>query len=264
MRLFRKGVPMRKALVAGNWKMNGRIAKNDDLVSSVLSGLASGNLDSSVDVMVCPPAIYVGQVRAQAVATRLMVGAQDLCEFEDGAYTGEVSAEMLVDVGCSAVLVGHSERRALFGDTDKRVAAKLSSAVAAGLAPILCVGESLEQRDSGDTLAVVEQQLLSALSGLSPEALDLLVVAYEPVWAIGTGRTATPEQAQDVHAHIRQVLATIDGPLAEKVRLLYGGSVKPANARELFAQKDIDGGLIGGASLNADDFLAICRAAVAG
>lgn len=255
---------MRRALVAGNWKMNGRVAQNDELVTAVLAGLADQALTECVDVMVFPPSLYVGQVESACRGSAVSVGAQDLCEFEDGAYTGELSAGMLVDCGCSAVLVGHSERRALFGDTDGRVAAKVKAALSAGLTPVLCLGESLEQRDAGTTLEVVSGQLESAVAGLSIEEISRLVLAYEPVWAIGTGRTATPEQAQEVHAHLRGLLEGISPVLAAGVRILYGGSVNAGNAAALLAQQDIDGGLVGGASLKAKDFLAICQAAGVG
>ncbi|GGB99949.1 triosephosphate isomerase [Marinobacterium zhoushanense] len=252
---------MRRALVAGNWKMNGRVAQNDELVTTVLAGLEQQALTERVDVMVFPPSIYITQVEAAVRESDLSVGAQNLCEFGDGAYTGELSAGMLADVGCSAVLIGHSERRAMFGDREQRVAAKVKAALSAGLTPVLCLGESLEQRDAGETLAVVSGQFRSAVAGLELSEIVQLVLAYEPVWAIGTGRTATPEQAQEVHAHLRVLLAEQGQNVADVVRVLYGGSVNADNAAALFAQQDIDGGLIGGASLKAKDFLAICHAA---
>jgi triosephosphate isomerase len=251
---------MRKALVAGNWKMNGRVESNDALVNQVLAGLDAQVDSDMVDVMVFPPSIFISRVKC-LVEDKIGVGAQNLCEFEDGAYTGELSSGMLVDSGCNAVLIGHSERRSMFGDTDERVAAKVKAALAADLIPVLCLGESLEQRDSGNALQVVADQLQIATDGLSRDQIARLVIAYEPVWAIGTGRTATPEQAQEVHAHIRKLLAKVDTEVAAKVRILYGGSCNAANAAELFAQADIDGGLIGGASLKANDFVAICQAA---
>ncbi|MBR9882250.1 MAG: triose-phosphate isomerase [Oceanospirillales bacterium] len=255
---------MRKALVAGNWKMNGRIAKNDELVTTVLAGLAEQALTERVDVMVFPPSIYVGQVESLVRGSNVSVGAQNLCEYKDGAYTGELSADMLVDSGCTAVLVGHSERRALFGDDDARVAAKVKAALDAGLTPVLCLGESLEERDAEKTLAVVTEQFETAVDALDVSEIARIVLAYEPVWAIGTGRTATPEQAQEVHAHLRGLLASRSRELADKVRVLYGGSVNADNAAALFGQPDIDGGLIGGASLKAKDFLTICHAAGVG
>jgi len=255
---------MRKALVAGNWKMNGRVARNDELVTDVLAGLVERGLMDRVDVMVFPPSVYIGQVKAVARGSALAVGAQNLCEFDDGAYTGELSAGMLIDSGCSAVLIGHSERRAMFGDSDQRVAAKVGAALAAGLTPVLCLGESLEQRDAGETLSVVSAQFDAAVAGLDVADISRLVLAYEPVWAIGTGRTASPEQAQEVHAHLRTLLAGFGRDVAERVRILYGGSVNADNAAALFEQQDIDGGLIGGASLKAKDFLVICQAADTG
>jgi len=252
---------MRKALVAGNWKMNGRAVQNSELVTSLLEGLGQQSLVSRIDVMVFPPSLYVSQVRALAEESSLAVGAQDLCEYADGAYTGELSAGMLTDCGCTAVLVGHSERRALFGDTRVRVAAKIQAALAAGLTPVLCLGETLAERDAGETLAQVAAQFESAVADLDEAQLGSLVLAYEPVWAIGTGRTATPEQAQEVHAYLRGLMAARSVQAAEKVRILYGGSVNAKNASELFAQPDIDGGLVGGASLKANEFLAICQAA---
>lgn len=252
---------MRKALVAGNWKMNGRAKQNGELVSSLLSGLEQQALTESVDVMVFPPSVYVSQVKALAEGSPLGVGAQDLCEHADGAFTGELSAGMLSDCGCAAVLVGHSERRAMFGDTEARVAAKVSAALEQGLVPVLCLGETLEERDAGETLKCVEAQFESAVAGLEAGQIEQLVLAYEPVWAIGTGRTATPQQAQEVHAHLRGLLAGKSAEAAATVRILYGGSVNAKNASELFAQPDIDGGLVGGASLKANDFLAICQAA---
>jgi triosephosphate isomerase len=254
---------MRKAVVAGNWKMNGRVVQNDELISSILAGLDQAALDG-VDVMVFPPSIYISQVAQQVGDASLSVGAQNLCEYADGAYTGELSAGMLVDAGCNAVLIGHSERRALFGDSEQRVSAKVKAALAAGLTPVLCVGESLEERDAGRTLDVISQQYESAVAGLDLRELSGMVLAYEPVWAIGSGCTATPEQAQEVHAHLRRLLSAQDAKLSAEVRIVYGGSVNADNAAALFAQQDIDGGLIGGASLKAKDFLAICRAAEVG
>lgn len=251
---------MRKALVAGNWKMNGRAEANGGLVTQVLAGLEALVDSDSVDVMVFPPSIYISQVKSLA-GEKIGVGAQNLCEFGDGAYTGELSSGMLVDAGCNAVLIGHSERRSMFGDSDERVAEKVKAALAADLIPVLCLGESLEQRDSGDALNIVAEQFRIATDGLTEEEIARLVIAYEPVWAIGTGRTATPEQAQEVHAHLRKLLDQVDAEVAAKVRILYGGSCNAGNAAELFAQADIDGGLIGGASLKANDFVAICQAA---
>lgn len=248
---------MRRKLVAGNWKMNGSHSVNAGLLASVVQGV--GGL--SCELAVCPPFVYLEQVRALLAGTRVAVGAQNVSEFAVGAYTGEVSAAMLAEFGCRYVLVGHSERRSLYAESDAQVAAKFAAVQAAGMVPVLCVGETLAERDAGVTEAVVARQLLAVVDLVGVDALAASVLAYEPVWAIGTGKTATPEQAQAVHAFIRRLLAERSADVAEGVRILYGGSVKPGNARELFGQADIDGGLIGGAALVAEDFLAICRAA---
>jgi triosephosphate isomerase len=219
-----------------------------------------------VEVLVCPPFVYLAGLAGPTAEWHLKLGAQDVAEQDSGAFTGEVSAAMLRDVGCEYVIVGHSERRALFGDTDERVAGKVIAALRAGLAPILCVGETLGERDAGQTLAVVRRQLDAVFlalesAGMSPAAWRSMAVAYEPVWAIGTGRTATPEQAQEVHADIRATVAKRDATISGDLRILYGGSVKASNAKDLFAMRDIDGGLIGGASLQAAEFVGICKAA---
>jgi len=250
---------MRQTLVAGNWKMHGTRAGVADLIEAVKQGM--GSVGSS-QVAVCPPFVYLNDVAHRLKGSSIALGGQDICpETGEGAYTGEVSGAMLHDVGCSYVIVGHSERRALYGDSDKVVARKFAATQAAGLTPILCVGELLEERESGDTETVVARQL-DAILDLEGGVIALAkaVIAYEPVWAIGTGRTATPEQAQQVHAFIRGRIAEHDSVVADGVQILYGGSVKPGNAAELFAMADIDGGLIGGASLDAEQFLAICRA----
>lgn len=250
---------MRKPLVAGNWKLNGSLRANRQLLDGILQDLPIAN----ADVLVCPPTPYLLQVAALAdeADKGLLLGAQDSAEQIEGAFTGEVSANMLADIGINAVILGHSERRSLFGDTNERVANKVAQAVAAGLTPILCLGETLEQRESDQTEAVVGEQLSIVLQTNKDVDWSQVVIAYEPVWAIGTGKTATPEQAQAVHAFIRKQLREALGEPAELIRILYGGSVKPDNAAELFAKQDIDGGLIGGASLNASDFLAIVHAA---
>lgn len=248
---------MRKPLVAGNWKMNGSTASVEALVAGLNAGLHSL---ASLDVLVCPPSVFLTQVAQQANSV-LKLGAQDLSEYPAGAYTGEISASMLCGAGCDYVIVGHSERRALFGDTDARVAAKFAAALEAGLCPILCVGETLAQREAGDTAAVVAAQVDAVLSVQGAAAFAEAVIAYEPVWAIGTGLTATPAQAQEVHAAIRAQVAAVDADVASRLRILYGGSVTAASAEALFAEVDIDGGLVGGASLKIDDFVAICRAA---
>lgn len=248
---------MRKKLVAGNWKMHGSLQANAKLLDGVIAGLSG--VDS--DVLVCVPYPYLAQVSAIVEHSRLMLGAQNVSQYEAGAYTGEVAAAMLAEFGCAYVIVGHSERRALFGETDQLVAMKCAAVLAAGMSPILCVGESLVERDAGQTKVVVARQLSVVLDYLGAGAFSKVVVAYEPVWAIGTGLTATPSQAQEVHAAIRAQVAVLDSGVAESLRILYGGSVKPLGAAELFAQADIDGGLIGGAALVAEDFIAICRAA---
>ncbi|MBP0049770.1 triose-phosphate isomerase [Marinobacterium sp. AK62] len=250
---------MRKALVIGNWKMNGRLAANEAL----LNGLSSGAecLSDDVEVAVCPPSVYIAQAASLLQKSSIGVGAQNIATQASGAFTGEVSAEMLTDFGCEWVIAGHSERRSLYGESDQDVALKVAKAVESGIVPVICVGETLEEREAGQALARVRSQLEAALAQLEGDQLASIVVAYEPVWAIGTGLTATPDQAQEVHQVLRQALNECQVDLGDKVRILYGGSVNAANADSLFAQPDIDGGLIGGASLKVDDFLAICRAA---
>lgn len=241
---------MRK-FVAGNWKMNGSLAANEAL----LAGLEAV---PGVEVALCVPYPYLGQLQRRPVGLEL--GAQDVSEFDAGAYTGEVSAAMLAEFGCRYVIVGHSERRALFGDDDLSVARKAEAALSSGLVPIVCVGETLAERDAGQVHAVISRQLAAVGEVLGRERFGGVVVAYEPVWAIGTGRSATAAQAEEVHAAIRGWLME-QAVQADAVRIVYGGSVKPDNAAELFAMPNVDGGLIGGASLVADDFMAICRAA---
>jgi triosephosphate isomerase len=244
----------RRPLVAANWKMNGSLTANEDWVAGFVPKAASLHCD----VVVCAPYVYLCTLgRALAPAE---LGAQDLSERTAGAFTGEVSGEMLADVSCRWVIVGHSERRQLHGETDAVVAAKAARALQAGLRPIVCVGETLEQREAGRTKDVVGAQLAAVLDAIGADGLGRGALAYEPVWAIGTGRNATPAQAQEVHAALRAQVAGRDAAAAGALRLLYGGSVKAANAAELFSQHDIDGGLIGGASLNAADFLAVCAA----
>jgi triosephosphate isomerase len=249
---------MRKFLVAGNWKMHGDEASNRALVSGIIEGAPNAE---NVSLLVCPPYPYLASVAGQLQGSNVGLGAQNVSEHETGAYTGEVAPAMLRDVGCGYAIVGHSERRTLYAETSEQVAEKMAAALAEGLIPILCVGETLEQRESGSTEQVVAEQLVAAIERNGIAAVGSSVIAYEPVWAIGTGKTATPEQAQDVHRYIRSVLAQHDPSVAEKVQILYGGSVKGDNAAGLFGMPDIDGGLIGGASLKAADFLAIARAA---
>jgi triosephosphate isomerase (TIM) len=249
---------MRKPLVAGNWKMHGSRAENARLLRGLLDLLGP---ETRAEVMVCPPFVYLWETERLLKDTEVALGAQSLCAEAQGAFTGEVSGAMLRDVGCRYVLVGHSERRQLFGEVDALVARKFVAAQAHGLVPVLCVGETLEEREAGRTGEVVERQLAAVLAVSGIGAFAQAVVAYEPVWAIGTGRTASPEQAQEVHASIRARLAALDATIGASVRILYGGSVKASNARELFAMADIDGGLVGGASLKAEEFAQICAAA---
>ncbi|MCH8499447.1 MAG: triose-phosphate isomerase [Marinobacter sp.] len=246
----------RRKLVAANWKMNGSRALADTLLGGLREQLAG--LDASVEVAIIPPAVLLADVSKQVVGTSFAVGAQNLSQWRAGAYTGEVSGDMLKDAGCQYVLVGHSERRQLFAESDEVVAAKVQQALQAGLSPILCVGETLDEREAGKAEAVVVSQVRAALESVAVADMLRVVVAYEPVWAIGTGKTATAEDAQRIHAVIRETLAGM-GADANLIVLLYGGSVKPDNAAELFAQPDIDGGLIGGASLDANDFSRICQ-----
>jgi len=240
---------MREPLVAGNWKMHGNRATNRALLDAIVAGVGQG-----VETAVCVPFPFLAQAAERLAGTGVAWGAQNVSEHAQGAFTGEVSAAMLAEFGCRYVIVGHSERRSLYGETDEVVAAKFGAAQAAGMTPILCVGETLAEREAGRTEDVVARQLDAVLRKRAPEAVAVL--AYEPVWAIGTGRTATPEQAQAIHALLRK-------RLTGGARILYGGSVKPQNAAALFAMPDVDGGLIGGASLVAEDFLAIARAASA-
>ena len=242
---------MRIPLVAGNWKMHGNRTSNQALLDAVVKGLEGLK---GVECAVCVPYPYLGETAVQLAGTPLAWGAQDLSEHAQGAFTGEVSAAMLAEFGCRYAIVGHSERRQLFGETDAVVAAKYAAALAQGLKPILCVGETLAQRDAGQTEKVVGRQLQAVLDAGGKKSLENAVLAYEPVWAIGTGRTATPAQAQAVHAFLRAMVPP-------DTSILYGGSVKPDNAVALFGMQDIDGGLIGGASLVAADFVAIARVA---
>ncbi|KRP59539.1 triose-phosphate isomerase [Pseudomonas trivialis] len=249
---------MRRTMVAGNWKMHGTRAS----VAELIDGLRELALPGGVDVAVFPPLLHVSQVVDGLKGTSIQVGAQNAAvQSGQGALTGEVAPSQLIDAGCAYVLVGHSERRQLMGESDQMLNRKFAAAQASGLIPVFCVGETLEQRELGKTIEVVSRQLDSIIGELGVDAFASAVIAYEPVWAIGTGLTATPQQAQDVHAAIRAQLAEKNSEVAQGVRLLYGGSVKAANAVELFGMPDIDGGLIGGASLNADEFGAICRAA---
>jgi len=243
----------RKKLVIGNWKMHGNREFNAELLAGILKRL---NVESQVDAVVCPPYLYFQQVSELIADTPLQMGAQTVNGNENGAFTGEVSAGMLAEYDCRYVIVGHNERRRMQHETDADVAQKFIAAQRAGLIPVLCVGESLEQRESGHALEVIGAQLAQVISVAGELAFRSAVVAYEPVWAVGTGKTASPEQAQEVHAFIRKQLSAVSGSL----QILYGGSVKAHNAAQLFEMADIDGALLGGASLNAEEFVAICNA----
>jgi triosephosphate isomerase len=248
----------RRRIVAGNWKMHGSRTQNGALLEALLQ---PATIDDSVGCLVFPPFVYLGDVARGLSGSSIGLGAQDVCAEAQGAFTGEVSAAMLADVGCTHVLVGHSERRTLYGEDDALVARKYSAALGANLTPVLCVGEQLAEREAGTTEVVIARQLDAVLAVAGIAGIARGIVAYEPVWAIGTGRTATPEQAQEVHAFIRARVATHDASIAAGLAILYGGSCKAANAAELFGMPDVDGGLIGGASLKAEEFIAIWSAA---
>ena len=249
---------MRRPIVAGNWKMHGSRGENARLIEEIVTAFPA---NTAADCVVCPPCVYLQEVGRMLRDTPIALGAQTTCAESHGAFTGEVSAGMLKDVGCRYVLVGHSERRLIFRESDQLVARKFAAAHAKALIPVLCVGEQLSDREASRTQEVISRQLDAVLELCGAEALGQGVVAYEPVWAIGTGRNATPEQAQEVHAFIRARIAARDARIAGDTRILYGGSVKAGNAAELFAMPDVDGGLIGGASLKANEFLAILAAA---
>ncbi len=251
---------MRRPMVAGNWKMHGMRASNKALVDELQRRMTD---EWAIDVVVFPPYIYLTEVMRQVEGDSIAVGAQNVCAEAPGAFTGEVAASMLADIGCSHVIVGHSERRRLYGEDDALVARKFAAVLAAGMTPVLCVGETLDERDANQTDAVVSRQLDAVLRMSGVKSLAKAILAYEPVWAIGTGRNATAAQAQGVHAFLRSRVAAQDANIAGQLRILYGGSVKAANAAELFANPDVDGGLIGGASLSADEFGQICAAAAA-
>jgi triosephosphate isomerase len=246
---------MRKTIVAGNWKMNASKDSVDNLIKDLLTGMDG----ITSEVLVCAPFPYLAQVELLIQGSKVMLGAQNLNTNASGAYTGEVSADMIKDFGARHVIVGHSERRSLYGETSAMVAEKTKAALNAGLTPLLCIGESIEQRDSGNTEAVIEKQLSAVIDLVGIEAFNQIIIAYEPVWAIGTGVTATPEQAQEAHLFIRSLLAKNDESVAQKTPILYGGSMNASNASELISCADIDGGLIGGAALKAEDFLQICK-----
>jgi triosephosphate isomerase len=257
---------MRRPLVAGNWKMNLNLAQARELVASIRAGLAAiGPTAKKIEVAVCPPAIYLFPLADAVAGSDIRLGAQNLYYEPKGAFTGEVSAAMVAETGARYAILGHSERRHTIGhlEDDQMIQRKLKAALAAGLTPILCVGETLAERDAEQTLDVLTFQLTAALIEVDLNSAEQLVVAYEPVWAIGTGRNASPEQAQEAHVHLRGRLRELAGGVADEIRILYGGSVKPDNARDLMSQPDVDGGLIGGASLKADAFLGIIKATLA-
>jgi triosephosphate isomerase len=246
---------MRSSLIAGNWKMNGSLQS----VTELVEGIKAGNAGKA-ELAVFPPAVFLMKVGGMLADSNCALGAQNVCDQEAGAFTGEVAAAMLKECGCRYALVGHSERRSLYLETDQLVAARFAMAIATGIIPILCVGETLDEREQGRTEEVVARQIDAVIDRSGIDGIAQAVIAYEPVWAIGTGKVATPDQAQEVHAFIRGKLAQLDAAVAEQVKILYGGSMNPSNAAELLSQNDIDGGLIGGASLKADDFLAIAQA----
>ena len=246
---------MRSSLIAGNWKMNGSL----ESVTALVDGIKSGDRGNA-ELAVCPPSVYLMKIGGMLAESGIALGAQNVCQHPSGAYTGEIAASMLKEAGCRYAIVGHSERRSIYGESDELVAARFQMAIESGIEPILCVGETLEERQQEKTIEVVNRQIDAALAASGIDAFAKAVIAYEPVWAIGTGQVATPEQAQDVHASIRQKLAGLNAEVADQLQILYGGSMNPGNAAELLAQPDIDGGLIGGASLKAEDFLAIAQA----
>ncbi|MDD2660750.1 MAG: triose-phosphate isomerase [Methylococcales bacterium] len=244
---------MRRSLVIGNWKMNGTLASVELLVKGIIAGLGSNN----ADIAVCAPYVYLPCVAALVKGTQLALGSQNIADKPSGAYTGEISAAMLKELNCQYALVGHSERRTYYGDNNESVAARFCQAQEQNIIPVLCVGETLEQREQEQTFEVINEQLEAVINLAGITAFNAAVIAYEPVWAIGTGKTASDEQAQEVHHYIRQYIAVKDKDIADKIQILYGGSAKPDNAKGLFAMPDIDGGLIGGASLDAESFLKI-------
>ena len=248
---------MRRTLIAGNWKMNLSRAEATELAK----GVAAAKPGANTDVLVCPSNVYLDAVSNSVTGSSVAVGGQDVYFEAGGAFTGETSTDMLKEVGCTHVILGHSERRNVIGECDKLVNKKLHAALAAGLTPVLCVGELLEERESGKTTEVVQNQIKGSLADVTADQMAKIVIAYEPVWAIGTGKTASPEQAQEVHAFIRAKLAKLNAATAQAIQIVYGGSVKPKNALELFGEEDIDGGLIGGAALNVESFVGICETA---
>jgi triosephosphate isomerase (TIM) len=251
---------LRKPLVIANWKMNGDFASNESLYTALRSGIDS-SVSKACEIVICPPFPYLGHSSAWLTDTKIKLGAQNMAATRNGAFTGEVSASMLADVGCHSVIIGHSERRALFGETDQTVTEKLELALGAQLTAVVCIGETLQENEAGMTEAVLAKQLDAVTEIFARAPASMCVIAYEPVWAIGTGRSATPQQAQDVHRFVRSYITAQGVSHADEIRILYGGSVKPSNILSLMSMSDIDGALVGGASLVAEDFLGICRAA---
>jgi len=250
---------MRKKVIAGNWKMNMDLHQSQKLVSEIINGLGK---DNKANVIVCPPFTSLSEVDVLLKGTQIKLGAQNLYYEENGAFTGEISADMLKSVGCEYVILGHSERRVIFNESNDLINKKIKTALAKGLKPIFCIGELLNQREKGETMQIVSRQVEKGLEGIAAEQMKNIIIAYEPVWAIGTGKTATPEQAQEVHSFIRELVAKkYSSSVSENIVIQYGGSVKPDNARELLSQKDIDGALVGGACLKADSFLGIIASA---
>jgi triosephosphate isomerase len=250
---------MRRPFIAGNWKMNTNRASAVALAEAVAKAAASVD---GADMAVCPPSCYLDAVGKARAGSKVLLGAQNMYHEKDGAFTGELSAAMLRDLGCTYVILGHSERRHILGETDEAINKKVHAALAAGLIPIVCVGELLSEREAGQTMAVIQRQFDGSLAGVSPDDMKKIVIAYEPVWAIGTGKVATPQQAEEVHLALRKIIAErYNGSIADVVRMQYGGSVKPDNAAELLGQADIDGALVGGASLKVDQFLGIVAGA---
>lgn len=249
---------MRQIMIAGNWKMNGSTSSVKELIAGIKAGMASVN---KAAVVVCPPALYIAQVMAAIAGSKIKCGSQNVCDQDKGAFTGELAGSMLKDLGCEYAIIGHSERRSLYGESDALIAQRFATARRNGIKPIFCIGETLAEREKGVTNEVCNRQIDAVIKLEGVTALADGVIAYEPIWAIGTGKTASPEQAQAVHAFIREKIAKLDAQVAAGLQILYGGSMNAANAAELLAQPDIDGGLIGGASLKAEDFLTICRAA---
>lgn len=250
---------MRKKVIAGNWKMNMNLYESQKLVSEILNGLGK---DSKAEVIVCPPFTSLSDVNSLLKSTQIKLGAQNMYYEESGAYTAEISANMLKSVGCEYVILGHSERRVIFNESDELINKKIKAALAKELKPIFCIGELLEQRESGETMKVITGQIEKGLEGITSEQMKNIIIAYEPVWAIGTGKTATPQQANEVHLFIRELVAKkFSSAVAESLIIQYGGSVKPENSGELLSQKDIDGALVGGACLKADSFLSIIASA---